>query len=100
MYKYCTSGVPYEQVSTAQLGVACLLGLGLLTVPTRDMWQETVIHTCRLGGIFGLEKLLLFPLEISSLSQTMLTLGSTLDCRPYRWLQSMLGWLGPIFRRF
>jgi hypothetical protein len=27
-----TSGVPYVRVSTAQLGVACLLGLGLLTV--------------------------------------------------------------------
>ena len=29
---YRTSGVPYVRVSTAQLGIACLLGLGLLTV--------------------------------------------------------------------
>ena len=34
-----------------------------------------VRHTCRLGGIFGLERLSLFPLEMSSLTQTTFNIG-------------------------
>ena len=80
---YRTSSVPYVrvQVSRAQLGVACLLVLRLLA--TRDMWQETVINTCGLGGIFGLEK----------------PLYSRRRCRRKRWHYTPLLWVTPFVKR-
>ena len=50
-YKYFT--YKRVQVSTVQLGVDGLLGVHKATDCTRDMWQESVLHTCGLGGIFG-----------------------------------------------
>ena len=53
----CHTCGPYisVQVSTVQLGVARLLGLGLL-VCTIDMWPEPAVRHVAGGGIFGLAR--------------------------------------------
>ena len=70
------------QVSTASIDRCCWLFIGYeKTDCTRNMWQETVRHTCTIHTdwveYLVWKKLFLFPLEMLPLSQTTLTLAAT-----------------------